>query len=210
MANLYDLKSELKTLLVNQGISAVIKALKNALPEVSPVLNEVILIESRLNEANKSRIRNIMSDQDLQLVYNKIRSSIIELINKLESEDFSTSSLSSKHNQKNKIQTGSILYRIPNKMKLERESKCVVRIAINEEMIIRNIDLDEHVKLENIRISDIMQVELIDPTHNHPFEIRTISSTEQFIDDDNYTEWIFLRSASSSRCTHLSFENRCN
>jgi formylglycine-generating enzyme required for sulfatase activity len=36
-----------------------------------------------------------------------------------------------------------------------------------------------------------MQVELINASEQHPFEIRSISSAEQFVDEDDLTEWIF-------------------
>lgn len=190
MPTLKELKSQLLQLIATDGIAALIKALKEVLPESSPRYADVILIESRQNDANIARIRNKMSDKDLQQNYDSIRSDLVDLLQSLSEEDFDTSIPSSKHSQK-KIQYGSVLYRVPNKMGLERETRCVVRIAFDEEVIIRNIDLDEQVSMQNIRVSDIMQVELLNASEQHPFEIRSITSAEQFVDEDDLTEWIF-------------------
>jgi formylglycine-generating enzyme required for sulfatase activity len=58
MATLKELKSQLMQLIAREGIAAVIKALKEVLPESSPRYADVILIEGRQNDANTALIRN--------------------------------------------------------------------------------------------------------------------------------------------------------
>lgn len=48
---------------------------------------------------------------------------------------------------------------------MRRETKCVVRIALDEDAIVEDIQLDEHVTLKALRrVSDLMQVVLADPS----------------------------------------------
>ena len=85
MMNLADTKIQLKKMIPDQGIAATIKALKELLPEGSKRYEDVLLIESRQNEANKNRLRDVMDNRELQIVYNKIREDLIELIDSIES-----------------------------------------------------------------------------------------------------------------------------
>ena len=91
-------------------------------------------------------------------------------------------------------QQGELLFKIPDQMVLEQAEKCIVRIALNEDEIVRNIELDKNVALRQLsRVSDLMQVVLVDPNSDEAFAIRTINEPEQLIFEDAYTEWIFSR-----------------
>ncbi|MDX1942458.1 MAG: hypothetical protein SFU99_17980 [Saprospiraceae bacterium] len=83
------------------------------------------------------------------------------------------------------------MYKIPEPMQLQKETKCLVRLAFDQETIIRNIELDTDVTIKQVRVAEVMQVELIDPSAEHPFEIRSISDEEQFLEKGDYTEWVF-------------------
>ncbi len=187
-----ELKIKLKKMIAAEGIAASIAALKEVLPEQSERFEDVLLIESRQNEANRQRLRNLISNEDLQITYARIREDLMELIDQLSEADFENPEIQEDLVKGKKVKKGSILHRIPDQMQLNDETKCIVRIALDEESIIKNIDLDEEVVLKPIRISDIMQVELIDPSDEHPFKINAISSTEQFVEEDDYTEWVFF------------------
>lgn len=176
--------------LIAASIADAIQYLKKHLPPGGPVALEVISLEGRMNAVNKERLFGTISDNALQLEYNKIRKALLELVNNLQEEDFQT--VEKPTNQKPGKKRGSILYRIPTTMETGVENKCVVRIALDVEAIVENFQLDEHVKLDTIRVSDIMMVELMDPSDVHPFEIRGLNSAEQFIEPDEYTEWIFM------------------
>lgn len=188
MKPLPEVKSDLREL-VPVGIADAIKALKALLPDGSGKYQQVLAFEGRLNETNKNRLFGVISDEQLQLEYNRLRKGLLDLINELDQEDFAQPPANAAPGKKNKA--GNVLYRIPSTMSLGKEVKCIVRIALNKEIIVQNIDFDEHVQLREARVSDIMQVELLDPAQLPAFKIRSISSPEQFIEDNEYTEWLF-------------------
>ena len=181
-AELTELKRRLRQLLPDEGISAVISALKEVLPEVAPKFSSVFQLETRLNMANRDKIRGVLSQEQLELAYNRISADLIEFVDNLQEADFAPAGAAAK--------TGSILYKIPHTMQLERESRCVVRLAFEEEAIIRNIELTGAV-LKPVRVSEVMEVALVDPNDDPAFEIREVNSTEQFLEKGDFTEWLF-------------------
>lgn len=176
--------------LVASSIADAIAYLKDQLSAHSPKFTAVVSLEGRLNAVNKERLYGTISDSDLQIEYNKIRKGLIEMADQLEPADFQSTEPTSK--SKSGKQQGHVLYRIPNTMKVGVESKCVIRLALEVEDIIKNIELDQNVHLKDIRVSDIMMVELLDPSAHTPFEVRSLNSLEQFIEPNEYTEWIFM------------------
>ncbi|MBK8490508.1 MAG: caspase family protein [Saprospirales bacterium] len=88
---------------------------------------------------------------------------------------------------------GGLLYSIPQAMELGQESRCEVRIAFNKATLFQDFDKGKDHTVRDIRISNLMEVELIDPLLGGvgAFTVRTISSAEQFIDPDDYTQWVF-------------------
>lgn len=190
MKNLPQIKTKLKQLLT-KGIPEVLKGLKESLPEDAPKYGEVLLIEGRFNAENKKLLRGTQSNEELQIAYNQIRAALLDFIDGLQESDFNKNieTLPTKNN----AQKGELLYRIPSKMKMLEETKCVVRIATDEDEIIKNIELDADVALRTLnRISNLMQVTLLDPQGDEHFAIRTITESEQIIFEDGYTEWTFF------------------
>lgn len=188
MKNINDIRRELRDLIV-EGIPETVKALKAVLPPNSARYQDLLLIEGRLKEANISALRGTLSNDELQLAYNQIRASLLDLINELTEADLQDAPPSVA--EPPKARSGNILYRIPDAMQLNHEHKCIVRIAVNEELLLENIELDQDVRLQSIRISDVMLVQLLDPSGEEPFHIRSVNSAEQFIDEDTFTEWLF-------------------
>ncbi len=187
MKPITDIKKQL-TALVPESIADVIRELKALLPDQSGKYRDVLALEGRLNDTNKNRLFGVISDDQLQLEYNRLRKDLFDLIDSLTEADFSPEDAQP---IPKKGRQGSVLYRIPHTMPLGKESKCIVRIALDKETIIQNIDLDEHVQLKDIRVSDIMLVELLDPSPEQPFRIRTLNTPEQFIEPGENTDWIF-------------------
>jgi len=185
-------RHKLKRQIAAEGMAPVLKVLKDLLPEGSECYEDVLLIESRQNEANRDRLRNLLSDDDLRRVYARIRQDLMDLIDAITDADFDPDTDDDVVHQGSPASRGSVLYRIPNRMPMGNATLCTVRISFDEEKLIEQIDLDQHVQIQDIRISEVMQVELLDPTDNPPFSIRSIHSTEQFIDQDTFTEWQFL------------------
>ena len=183
--NLENLQKDL-LLRISRGMGDVLKALQDVLPIESTRSPELIQLQSRLQEANKAKIKGIISQQELDLRYNQIRDDLIELIQSLQLADFSKpSAVSGKGRQ------GSLLYNIPDQMKVSQEARCVIRLAYDEDVIISNIELQPSVVLKTVRIAEVMQAELLDPAGEPAFAIRSLSTEEQFLEDGAYTEWIF-------------------
>ena len=183
--NLEYLQKDL-LLRIAKGMGDVLKVLQDVLPVESIRAAELIQLQSRLKEANKAKIRGTISQNELDLRYNRIRDDLIEFIQSLQVTDFSKAPGGNK-----KKRQGSLLYNIPDQMKVAQESKCVIRLAYDEDVIITNIELQPSVVLKTVRIAEVMQAELLDPTQDPAFSIRSLSSEEQFLEEEEYTEWIF-------------------
>ncbi len=178
------LKSEWRRLII-AGIGEAIADLKKYLPDFSPHYNALLLLEGRLNDANLKSIQNLLSDEALQIEYNRIRADLLLLVSSLAVRDFALPQGAAGP------KTGSLLYKIPRQMQLQQKTKCIVRLAFDQADIIRNIELSSDVRIQSVRVAEVMQVELIDPSAAKPFEIFTVSDEEQFLETDDYTEWIF-------------------
>jgi len=170
---------------VAERIGDAINDLKTHVPEFSRKYNALILLESRLNDANLKNIQNIISDEALQVQYNQIRADLLLFISALEVQDFELPASASQG------KSGALLYKIPKEMQLAVETKCLVRLAFDKPTIIKNIELTEEVEIRDVRVTEVMQVELIDPSIEQPFHIRSFSDEEQFVEKEAYTEWIF-------------------
>lgn len=183
--SLQALKKELLSR-ISKGMGEILLELRELLPTESERISELIQLESRLKEANKDKIKGIISQAALQLRYNQIRDDLIELIQSLSVTDFSRAEAGHK-----KGRQGSLLYNIPDRMQVAEEAKCVIRLAYEEDVIIENIELQPSVVLKTVRIAAVMQAELLDPAGEPAFAIRSLSSEEQFLEEGAYTEWIF-------------------
>jgi|GEM_PF-758508 len=108
----------------------------------------------------------------------------------LKKEQKESSAISAK---KLENQRGSILYNVPETMELDRDTRCEVRIAFDKATLTKDLEMTEAMVIKDIRISNLMGVELMDPSigEDKPFSIRQITESEQFIDSDDYTQWIF-------------------
>ncbi len=171
--------------MVADNITGALSALEERLPNYSPKFNTLIALRGRLNDANRNRIMGVMSNEDLQLEYNRIRQALLELIEALELDDFLPQPLGAGAPG----QRGLLLHKIPARMEVNREVVCIIRLAFDEAAIVRDIDLDEDVEVKQIAVSKVMHAELIDPNAEPAFSIRTYSDEEQFLQKGEYTEW---------------------
>lgn len=175
--------------LATSDLAAALVHLKEQLPEVSPKHAELLSILGRLNDANRNFRKGILMMDGLQLEINRVRDAFLEFLNQLVPEDFDASH---KKNSVSGPKTGTVLYRIPHRMEAFKAVKCVIRVAIDEEVITDNMTVDEHVQLRpRIEVSDAMDAALLDPSEGEHFEITTTSSTRQRVRDTGYTEWLF-------------------
>lgn len=189
---LETLRKELQDLLVDDLVAAL-RHLQQLLPENSVKQQQAIALLGRFNAANKERLRGTISNEELQRLYNQVRADLLDLIAGLTQADFDAATApKTSADGKPAPRQGNVLYRVPHQMPLDEETKCVVRIALDEAAIVENITLDEHVQLKSLyRVSDTMQAEIIDPSGGQVFRIRSTSEPIQLIDEQGYTEWRF-------------------
>ncbi len=186
--SLSALQSTLREL-ATSDIAAALVYLKEQLPETSPKQTELLSILGRLNDANRNFRKGILSADTLQLEVNRVRDAFLEFLNGLELADFEASV---KKNSHAGPKTGTVLYRIPRKMGTFQTVKCLVRVAIDEEVITDNMTVDGNVQLRpSIEVSDAMDAALLDPSNGENFEITSPNSTRQRVRDTGYTEWLF-------------------
>jgi len=188
MKDLEQKKAKLREILI-ENLGDALKVLKDWLPDEVEKCQELILLEGQLKSINKEKIKGVIDYNQYQLGINKIRAKLLDFINDLEEIDFEVQPAASDDNSN---KTGSILYSIPQKMQTKKRYKCKVRIAFEIEQVIENIELSEDVKVEDIRVSDFMEVELIEPPESEKaFDIFALNDKGQFIDRDRYTEWLY-------------------
>ncbi len=85
---------------------------------------------------------------------------------------------------------GYLLYSIPNEMTLNVLYKCIIRISILKEKLLKDFFV-ETVRIKNIeKVSDVMEVDLIN-MGNKNFLIEKPNSKDQIVDGETCTEWIF-------------------
>ena len=89
------------------------------------------------------------------------------------------------------IDTGRILYVVPDTMLVMKNYEIVIRISKSNSQttIFQNIQRKDKVKTEQIKTTSKMQVELIDPQKDC-FNITSVNSSKQLV-DSTYTEWKF-------------------
>ncbi len=89
---------------------------------------------------------------------------------------------------------GHVQYNIPTKMQQLIETECLVRIAFDKDMLTEELESDENAQYRNVKLSDRMQVKIIDPApvSDPAFEIRSTSESMQIVDLDEFTEWSFF------------------
>jgi len=192
MENLHDIKIRLKNDLPKEGINQVLKTLKGLIPESAPKYNSVIQIESAYKEVKLSIMDGILDEDAIKKSNAEIRGRLLKLIDSLEAADFDKKTKKSTLAKDQEIRKGHVLYKIPQKMQLWQEARCLVRIAFEKAMLIEDLDIDENTQFRmDVRISDYMKVEVFDPGASPVFEIRTTSEPVQIIDQDDYTEWKF-------------------
>lgn len=87
---------------------------------------------------------------------------------------------------------GKVLYHIPGMMQVEKWTRCTIRLAWEELLLSEGLKIPvEEQVIESIRLGNVMQVSLEESRNGENFEINALNNTEQFISEDEYTEWLF-------------------
>ena len=87
---------------------------------------------------------------------------------------------------------GKVLYHIPGMMQVNSWTRCTVRLAWEEILLTEGLKIPEKERtIESIRLGSVMQVSLNEGRDGHNFEIKPLNNEEQFITEDDFTEWLF-------------------
>jgi protein TonB len=191
MKTLATIQNELRDL-VPQGNDLVLAAMKKTLKPGTDKYNDYLALEGRYQDVSRQLLQGVVSNEDATLEFNKIRQAIIEFIDDLKASDIlELASNSTTEPGMADVYNGEVLYRIPKKMQLGIEEECVVRLAFDRAGLIKDFQVEVGDVMKDLRISDVMGVELLDPTADKAFTITTLHDTIQFVEKDLVTEWIF-------------------
>lgn len=183
-----DFVREAKGLIAQEDILTTVKYIKKHLPENSPKYDLLILVERRYDKVVEDQLKGILSYESMNKELNKSRHDLLTFINGLKEKDFSAEAAVE---EKSDVRIGKTMYRIPPKMQLNEEAECHVWIAFDMETILKEVQQEAGDEARDIRISNVMGVELFCHAKGDAFEITTYNETEQIIEKGLSTEWIF-------------------
>ncbi len=185
------------------NLQNVICSLKDSINIDSTLYNELCLLQSQYAKLSRDQNKwGILSREEADLAYNKIHYGIIQLIDSIKKEDLNKIPTSFDEEElaktfpkvtileENVKKRGIILYRIPSVMTTKEDQKCIIRIAYYDEALGQESSVkDNNVNTEEIRIADTMKVSL-SSTNQDSFSFTTLSE-RQYLEQQNYTEWVF-------------------
>ena len=186
LSNQHEFVQAAKDLVSSGETRKAIELLVEKLEAIDAVLySQAMLFLNQYRKVESDHKLNLIRYETYSLESNKITNAIIYFIQQIPEK-------SQQGSGKIKKKGGKLLHDIPRKMPLQMETKCVVRIAPTEELLLEGFTKTEHTEIEDVQTSQIMEVELVDFSSDKSFEIRNFSSTEQFTEQDDFTQWIFF------------------
>lgn len=193
MKNLAEIKERLKEELPEQGINHVIKSLQNLIPENSPKYEALLELIKDYDELKIQIISGLSVEKKMEGEAS-ISARLFELINLIEESDFDPNIQKSNLSEDNTIKKGHLLYKVPQKMQLGKESRCLVRISFDKATLVKNLEIDTDTQVRaDIRISDYMKVVIDSSLNPDAFEVRMVNENAvQLIDKDDNTEWHYF------------------
>lgn len=182
-----ELKSKLKHLLT-EGLDQALQYMAEVLSSQSPQYNAYLSLRGRYTTYLTERIQGVRSNAELDVLYNRLLADFLALVDCLSPSDLRGTE---PPQPPQRPKRGHLLYHIPNAMALEREHACRVRIAYQQEHLLVNWKERTGQTQQSIRVAEIMAVEMLNVLESAPFHLRSISETIQFLDEADYTEWLF-------------------
>ncbi|MFN0035079.1 MAG: hypothetical protein ACKVUS_08435, partial [Saprospiraceae bacterium] len=160
---LSELRQNLEAQIRENQLPDALNALLAQAPDGSETQRIVSALIARLNAANKERYRNTISSEEYQRRVDQVSADFFDLLAGLREADFSPAVAETSAGKKSG-KLGSVLYRVPHVMPIQKPTRCTIRVAVDEDAILENILLDEHVQVKSrVEISDVMSAELVDP-----------------------------------------------
>ena len=186
---LANLRRQLEAQLRDTDLPGALNGLLVHLPEGSEKYRIVSALIARLNAANKERFRNTISPEEYRRLVDQVSADFFDLLGTLTEADFEITANTPATGKTAK--RGSVLYRVPHVMPVRKPTRCTIRVAVDEDAILENIVLDEHVQVRShVEISDVMSAELLDP-EGSTFQINALNSRTQLVRETGFTEWNF-------------------
>ncbi len=191
-AELQALQRKLRDLIAEDEVALAMSDLRTALPEGSKTAGVVVALQARQTDLNQRASAGILSTDERRQERAQIVYDLQQIIDGLTEEDFAAPAAPGASADTSDLM-GRILYRIPQKMKVGMEKRCIVRLAYEKAVILQNIDYDDNTQDQAIRVARVMEVYLFEPVAagDENFAIRTESKARQFLEKGFYTEWIF-------------------
>lgn len=188
MSRLETTRSDLKHL-ASSNIEQAFKEAKQLISPDSAAFDTILLLQGQYKKCREEFLLGMLSPEQNTQVFARILMAFLQMIDHLSPHDLAAEKETAR---KPGDKRGELLYHIPHNMQVMKESKCTVRIAWTEQALFegwlrRNDDTRRH----NLRVAELMGVELLCSSEEAPFAIRTLNSTVQFFDEEDYTEWIF-------------------
>lgn len=184
-------KNQIKNTLVEAGLNDSIQLLKEALSKEAEKYDDLLSLEKRYKDLQKDNLHGILTKEESLLIRNKITKELFGFIKELEASDFKNQKDKTTIKKKKSAKKGKILHNIPPIMQCYQKSDCVIRIAMDEEILLEDIQQTENTKIQAIRIADIMKVELQNLSEQEAFRITPFNNPTQYILEDDYTQWEF-------------------
>lgn len=187
MSRLATLVQDLKSL-IGEGIEPALKFLEQILSPGSDNYNDFIQIKGRYNSLQRELLLGTLDQATYEKARGGISQSLLILADTLKEDDLKSEAGTSAPSSEKR---GEILYRIPDRMQVGHEEKCIVRLAWLMDQLLRDWEKSETDVVKNIRMAEVMGVVLLNVDEKNPFAIRTVTEPVQFVDKDDYTEWLF-------------------
>lgn len=186
-----SLRQELNKLLASDDLPAGLKLCKELLPEGGEKHKLILAMQAQLQQLNKDRMKGLISQEEYARRLAIIVDSFINFVAELDTADFDPPASAASTSPSNTPQTGSVLYRVPHSMPLQKASICTIRVAIDEDAILEDIIIDADIRLkEKVEVSERMSAELVD-TEGRVFDILPLNAKDQKVRPTGYTQWLF-------------------
>lgn len=187
MSRLESVVQEIKTH-IGDGVEPALKFIEQILSTGSDNYNDFIQIKGRYNSLQRELLLGTLDPNTYDKARSSISQALLILADTLQEDDLKPDTAPPLPSPDKR---GEILYRIPERMQDHHEEKCTVRLAWVLEQLLRDWEKTAQDVVKDIRMAEIMGVYLLNVDEHNPFAIRTISEPVQFVDKDDYTEWIF-------------------
>ena len=188
MNRLEEIINTLKTH-IGEGVEVALEYLETVLDHNSDRYNDYIQIKSRYNSLQRELLLGVLDHSTYDISRNNISKALLLLAEEISEKDLIPEG-GVKEEKEDKH--GEVLYHVPDLMQLNHEEKCTVRIAFEADQLFRDWEKTDVDVVKSIRVSEIMAVSMLNVDETDPpFAIRTLSETVQFLDKDDFTEWLF-------------------